>query len=43
MCSVSDSKKIKFIKEHEAIGLLNTLTGIKIPILSDLPKANILF
>ena len=31
---------IKFIKEQETRGLL--LTGIKVPILSDLPIANIL-
>ena len=36
-----DSKKSKFIKEQEARGLLSKLTGIKVPILSDLPIANI--
>ena len=39
--AVGDSKKLKFIKEQESRGLL--LTGIKVPILSDLPIANILF
>ena len=32
-----------FFKEEEARGLLSKLTGIKVPILSDLPTANILF
>ena len=27
-----DSKKLKFVKEQEARGLLNKLTGIKVPI-----------
>ena len=40
-CAVYDSKKPKFIKEQEARGLLSKLTGIKIPILSDLTIANI--
>ena len=30
-CAVCDSKKLKFIKEQEASGLLSTL-GIKIPL-----------
>ena len=42
-CAVSDSKKSKFIKEQEARGLLSKLTGMKIPLLSDLPIGNILF
>ena len=41
--SVCNSKKPKYVKEQEAKGLLNNLTGVKIPILSDLPEANILF
>ena len=40
-CAVYDSKKSKFIKEQEARGLLSKLTGIEIPILSDLTIANI--
>ena len=36
-CSVCDSKKLKFIKEREAKGILSKLTLIKVPILSDLP------
>ena len=32
-------KKLKFIKEQEAKGLLSKFTGIKVPILSDLPIA----
>ena len=42
-CAVYDSKKSKFIKEQEARGLLSKLKGIKVPILSDLTIANILF
>ena len=42
-CAMCDSKKSKFIKEQEAIRLLSNLTGVKIPILSDLPIANICF
>ena len=38
----SDSKKSKFFKEQETRRLLSKLTGIKEPILSDLPIANIL-
>ena len=42
-CAVCDSKKSRFIKEQEVSGLLRKLTGIKVPILSDLPIANTLF
>ena len=42
-CAVCNSKKLKFIKEQTAKGLLSKLTGIKIPTLSDLPIVNILF
>ena len=42
-CTVFHSKKLKFIKEQEARGLISKLIGIKVPILSDLPLANILF
>ena len=41
-CAVCESKNLKFIKEQEARGLLSNLTGVKTPILSDLPIANIL-
>ena len=41
--AVCDSKKLKFIKEHEARGLLSKLMEIKVQILSDLPTAIILF
>ena len=41
--AVCGRKKSKIIKEQEARGLLYKLIGIKVPILSDLPKANILF
>ena len=36
-------KELKFIKEQEGKGILSKLTGIKVPILNDLPIANILF
>ena len=42
-CAVCNSKKSKFIKEQQARGSLNNLTGIKIPILSDLTVINTLF
>ena len=42
-CGVCDRKKSKFIKEQEARGFLTKLTRIKVPILTDLPIANILF
>ena len=42
-CTVCDSKISKFIKQQEARGLLSKLTGIIVPILSDLPIANISF
>ena len=35
--SVCNRKKLKFIKDQAAKGLLTNLTGIKIPILSGLP------
>ena len=38
-CAVCNSKKIEIIKEQEAKGLLSKFTGIKVPILSDLPIA----
>ena len=40
--SVCNSKKSKFLKKQEAKGLLSNLTGIKIPILSDLPILNVI-
>ena len=40
---VCNSKKWKFLKEQEAKGLLSSLTGVKVPILSDIPILNILF
>ena len=39
-CSVCNSKKLKFLKEQEARGLLSNLTRVKIPVLSDLPLLN---
>ena len=42
-CAVCKSKKSQFIKEQQARGLLSNLTGIKEPILSDLPVINTLF
>ena len=35
-CLMYNSKKSRFFKEQEAKELLSNLTGIKIPILSDL-------
>ena len=40
-CAVCDSKKSRFIKEHQAMGLLSNL-GIKTP-LNQVPLLNILF
>ena len=42
-CAVCDSKTFTFINEQEAKRLLSKWTGIKVPILSDLPIANVLF
>ena len=42
MCSCN-SKKLIFIKEPEARGLLSKSTGVKIQILSDLPILNNFF
>ena len=42
-CSVCNSKKLKFLKEQETRRLLSNLTGVKIPILSDLPLIITLF
>ena len=39
--SMCNSKKSKFLKTQEAKGLLSNLTVVKIPILSNLPLANI--
>ena len=41
--TVCNSKKSKFLKEQEAKGLLSKLTGIKVPIQSDLSILNVLF
>ena len=38
-----NSKKSTFIKEQEAKELLSNLTGMKVPILSDLPILDTLF
>ena len=42
-CATCGNKKSKFVKEQEARGLLSTLAGKKVLILSDLPIANVLF
>ena len=42
-CEACDNEKLKFIKDQEARRLISKLTGIKVPILSDLQIANILF
>ena len=41
--AVCDCKKFEFIKKQEAKQLLSKLTGVKVPVLSDLTIANILF
>ena len=40
-CAICDSKKSRFIKEHQAMGLLSNL-GIRTP-LSQVPLLNVLF
>ena len=40
-CTVCNNKKCKFLREHEARELLTKLKVLKVPILSDLPIANI--
>ena len=42
-CAMYNSKKSKFIKEQQAIGVLNNLTAIKLTILSDLFIISTLF
>ena len=42
-CAMCDSTNSKFIREHEPRGLLIYLTGIKVPILSDLSIMKTLF
>ena len=42
-CVVCNSKKSKFLKEQEAGGILSSLTGIKLPGLSNLPLLNAIF
>ena len=42
-CAVCNIKTLKFFKGQQAKGLLSDLTGVKIPILSDLPLINTLF
>ena len=42
-CAACHSKNLKFLKEEESRRLLNNLTGIKVPTLSDLLIINILF
>ena len=42
-CTVCNSKKLKFLKEQEAWGLLRNLREVKIPILGDLFIINTLF
>ena len=42
-CAVCSSKKSKLIKLHQSKCLLSNFTGVKIPILNDLPLINTLF
>ena len=41
-CAICNSKKSRFIKEHQASGLLSNL-GIKTPLINKVPLLNILF
>ena len=41
-CAMCNSKKSKFLKEQKARGVLSNLLGVKVPILSDIPKYFIL-
>ena len=40
--AVCNGKKSKFLKEQEAKVVLSNLSGVKVPILSDIPKLNTL-
>ena len=40
--AVCNSKISKFLKEQEAKVVLSNLSGVKVPILSDIPKLNTL-
>ena len=42
-CAVCNCEKLKFINGQKARWLLSNLTGIKVPILSDLPIINTWF
>ena len=42
-CAVCNITILKFNEEQEAKGLLSKLAGIRVLILSDLPRGNILF
>ena len=42
-CAVRNSKNLKLMKQQQARGLLSNLTGIQVPILTDLPLINTLF
>ena len=39
-CAVGNSKKLKFLKQQEAKGLLSNFLGRKVPISSDTPIVN---
>ena len=41
-CSVCNSKKSEFLKEKIAKGLVSSLTGIKLRVLSDIPFSFVL-
>ena len=40
MCAVCNSKQFKLLKEQETRGLLSNSTGVKLPVLSDIPIPN---
>ena len=43
MFTMCNNKKLKFLEEQEARGLLGNLLGVKVSILSDIPTVNTIF
>ena len=42
ICVVAGLKKLRFIKEQETTKIVDNMLGTKIPVLGDIPVANIL-
>ena len=42
ICVVAGRKKLRFIKEQETTKIVDNMLGTKIPVLGDIPVANIL-